>query len=293
MSTVRHARPAAGSIFARYTRPRSSPLPRRPSLLTGVHAEESRGPSLESRPRPAALNPLLLLLLAGLSLRLVLAFLVLPGSGFESDVTTYSFWARRLYELGPGGFYDPGVFADYPPAYLYVMWLGAHLTAFLNGGTLPGPDVLKLGPIVADVLVAFVLYRLVRSWSAARPDRDRLALLAAALYLFNPVTWYDSAIWGQTDAVGALVVLLGIGALVRGNSEGAGALAILAALVKPQFGVLLIPIVGAVLLRRHLIAPGSGPRNRPWVPAAVRPWFERQQGPLRLVSSAVVGLALL
>jgi Gpi18-like mannosyltransferase len=291
-----HRAPAtspAVSTFGRYTRRARHRFPGDHRFLTGVHAEESRGPSPEGRPWPQALNPLLLLLLAGLALRLVLAFLILPNSGFETDIATYSFWANRLHELGPGGFYDPGVFADYPPGYLTVMWLGGHVAAFLNGGTLPSADALKLGPIVADILVAFVLYRLVRSWTRSRPDHDRLALAAAALYLFNPVTWYDSAIWGQTDAVGALVVLLGVGALVRGNSEGAGALAVLAALVKPQFGVLLVPVVGAVLLRRHLISPGSGPRNRPWVPAAVRPWFERQHGPLRLVSSAVVGLVVL
>ena len=33
-----------------------------------------------------------------------------------------------------------------------------------------------------------------------------LGLIAAALYVFNPVTWYDAAVWGQTDSVGALVL---------------------------------------------------------------------------------------
>ena len=61
--------------------------------------------------------------------------------------------------------------------------------------------------MLADIGVAFILFHIVRGWLGEdRPERDRLGLIAAALYLFNPVTWYDSAIWGQTDAVGALVV---------------------------------------------------------------------------------------
>ncbi|HSH21475.1 MAG TPA: hypothetical protein VK992_02505, partial [Candidatus Caenarcaniphilales bacterium] len=204
----------------------------------------------------------MILLLLGLVLRLTIAYVVWPGSGFETDIATYNAWANRLYELGPGRFYDPLVFADYPPAYLYVLWLGSHLMAFLHGGDFAAVsvDVLKLGPILADVALAALLFVVARRWAGERRDAQRVGLVAAGLYLFNPVTWYDSAVWGQTDAIGALVILLCVAALVRGNSEGAAALAVLAALVKPQFGVVIAPIVAAVLLRRHLLAPGSGPR---------------------------------
>ena len=244
----------------------------------------------------AATPALVILLLLGLVLRLTIAYVLWPASGFESDIASYTAWAHRLYELGPGRFYEPGVFADYPPAYLYLLWIGSHVTAFVHGGNLAAvsSDVLKLGPILADIGVAAALYAICRRWARERPDAQRLGLIAAGLYLFNPVTWYDSALWGQTDSVGALVILLCVAALIRGNSEGAAVLAVLAALVKPQFGIVVAPIVAAVLLRRHLFAPGSGPRNRPWAPSAgVRDWLSREQGLIRLVSSAAIGLATL
>ncbi|HUG48206.1 MAG TPA: phospholipid carrier-dependent glycosyltransferase [Candidatus Limnocylindria bacterium] len=259
--------------------------------MTAPQAE--RAPSADG-----AAPALVTLLLAGLLLRLTIAYVLLPGSGFESDIGTFTAWALRMAEVGPGGFYAPDVFADYPPAYLYVLWLlggTAHLLSDLTG-TAPASiaaGLIKLPPMLADVGIGLLLYLLVRSWLLARLDRHRLGLLAAAIYLFNPVTWYDSAIWGQTDAVGALVLLLGVAALIRGNSEGAVALAVLAGLVKPQFGVVLVPLVGVVLLRRHLFAPGSGPRHRPRVPQAVRGWFEEERGPWRLLSSGVVGMLLL
>ncbi len=107
----------------------------------------------------------------------------------------------------------------------------------------------------------------------------------------NPVAFYDSALWGQTDAAGALILLLGLAALIRGNSEGAAALAATAALVKPQFGVVLIPIVVAVLLKRHLLQEGSGPRHEPWAPARLRAWLAREQGPLRLLTAIAAAWA--
>lgn len=62
--------------------------------------------------------------------------------------------------------------------------------------------LLKLPPIAADLAIAALLY-----WAGRRWFGDRTGLVAAALYLFIPVTWYDSAIWGQVEAVGTLAML--------------------------------------------------------------------------------------
>ena len=60
-------------------------------------------------------------------------------------------------------------------------------------------------------------------WFAGRPRAATLALAAAALYLFNPVTWYDSAIWGQVDAFGALFSLAtGVAVLRKCYARPAG-----------------------------------------------------------------------
>jgi Gpi18-like mannosyltransferase len=239
-----------------------------------------------------------ILLLVGLLLRLFLAYVLLPGSGFESDIGTFTAWARQLADSGPGPFYATAGFADYPPGYLYVLWLIGGLGNILaplanNDATAVTTALIKLPAIVCDLGIGYVLYRMVRAWRAPRADANRLALIAAAAYVFNPVTWYDSAIWGQTDAVGTLVVLLAVWALIRGNAEGASLLAIVAAVIKPQFGVLVLPIVGVVLLRRHLVQPDEQPRNQVLLPARLRGWFEYERGPWRLVSSAVVALLVL
>ena len=235
-----------------------------------------RSPGEPVRPLSAlALSPaIVVLLLAGLALRLLIAYVLFPGSGFESDLSSYASWASSMAEYGPAGFYANAGFADYPPAYLYVLWL----VGTLSGAAVSATELIKLPPILLDVLVGFVIYRLVRGWTWPSPRSEALALAAAALYVFNPVSFYDSALWGQTDAAGALVILLGLAALIRGNSEGAAAFAATAALVKPQFGVVLIPIVAAVLIKRHLLRSGSGPRQAPWAPRRAGGLAERASG---------------
>jgi dolichyl-phosphate-mannose--protein O-mannosyl transferase len=240
----------------------------------------------------SATPALIILLLAGLALRLAIAYVFFPDSGFKTDLSTYTSWALTLADHGASAFYASAGFSDYPPAYLYILWpigLVAKLVAPGDPASV-AQTLIKLPPIFVDLVVGTLLYFLVAGW--ARPGRraEALGLAAAALYVFNPVTWYDSALWGQTDAIGALVLLAGVAALIRGNSEGAAGLAVLAALVKPQYGVVLVPLVGVVLLKRHLLS--NGPRNTAWGPGRLRAWLSREQGPVRILTSALVGVAV-
>ena len=254
--------------------------------------------AIRARGARTAIGSLAVLLLVGLLLRLTIAYVLLPGSGFESDIGTFTAWAMQLGQHGPSTFYATAGFADYPPGYLYVLWLlgglGNLLAPFAGGDAGAATAALiKLPPMLLDIAVGALLYFLVTRWRANRPDAARLGLIAAALYVLNPVTWYDSAVWGQTDAVGALILLLTVAALMRGNSEGASVLAVLAALIKPQFGVVALPVVAIVLIRRHLLRPGTNPRNRVLLPDRLRQWFEVEDGFWRLVSSAVSALVVL
>jgi hypothetical protein len=67
------------------------------------------------------------ILVFGLALlvRLALAVVILPDGGHRSDLAILTVWARDLASNGPGSFYRPdsGFFSDYPPAYLYVLWI--------------------------------------------------------------------------------------------------------------------------------------------------------------------------
>ncbi|MDQ4024592.1 MAG: hypothetical protein M3217_03740, partial [Actinomycetota bacterium] len=188
---------------------------------------------------------------SGFLLRVLLA----RGGGFPADIAIFQSWAARLAEVGPGDFYAPDVFADYPPGFLYVLWPLGELGNAVFGGVVP-PFLLKLTAIVADVALAYVVMRLASVVAAARGlDRWWVPPAAAAAILFNPPIVFLSSVWGQVDTVAALYVLGGIllfvkdGASARSEAAGAALLA-LAFATKPQTAF-LFPVIALVLVMRH------------------------------------------
>ena len=86
--------------------------------------------------------------------------------------------------------------------------------------------------------------------------RDRLALAAAAVAVLNPISWFDSVVWGQADSFGVVFVLLGLRELWRDRPERAAIYTVIAAIIKPQLGI-LIPLVAVVTIRRALRPSGG------------------------------------
>lgn len=227
-----------------------------------------------------------IVLLAGVALRLVLAFVVFPQSGLWSDIRLFADWSLTLADVGPGGFYQGVTFSDYTPGYLVVLWLfgvGMKTVAQLTGGAAGEliPIWIKLPGILVDVLVAAVFYGAIRRWHGPGMRGERWAVAVAAIYLFVPVTWYDSALWGQVDAIGVLAGGLALIWLIDRRPELAAGTAMAAALLKPQFA-LFLPIVAIVLLRRTLHRPRHEAGG----------WRD-PEGPVRLLTAALAALAVL
>ena len=63
------------------------------------------------------------------ALALLVRVLIAPRLGFYGDLRLFKMWATQLDEVGLHRFYAQGQFADYPPGYLYVLWLLGKLSA--------------------------------------------------------------------------------------------------------------------------------------------------------------------
>jgi hypothetical protein len=183
------------------------------------------------------------LLLLGLALRFIIAYVLLPGSGFPTDLSSFQGWSSQLVAQTPLGFYDKAGFLDYPPVYLLFLWVLGLLFAPLGGLS----DAVKLIPIFGDMALAYLVFGMAQDLGASR----RRALIAAAIVILNPITWFNSAIWGQADVVGSVFMLLGLRELLRDRRELAAVFAVIAALTKIQLGILGV-LVGLVILRRSL-----------------------------------------
>ena len=127
--------------------------------------------------------------------------------------------------------------------------------------------------------------------------RRRLALAAAFVAVVNPISWFDSVVWGQVDSVGVVFLLLGLRELWRDHPERAAIFTVIAALIKPQLGI-LIPILALVTIRRAFWpvrdAGGRGRRRaarrrRASGPASLA-WERRTDHPIRIVTTGVVAL---
>jgi predicted membrane-bound dolichyl-phosphate-mannose-protein mannosyltransferase/Gpi18-like mannosyltransferase len=174
------------------------------------------------------------LIAVGVALRLV----TLRSPGFPSDVATFEAWAMRVAELGPGRFYEPGYFSDYPPGYLYVL---GFLGSILKGELLH--LAVKAMSIPADIAIALIAARLV--WSAAGRAS---AVLAAGLWMLSPGPIFAGPYWGQVDAVGTVPLMAALVFAGRGRWASAGVLAGVAAMVKPQFGIALVVVLAAAAI---------------------------------------------
>ena len=211
--------------------------------------DSPRGREATETSAATAIPAILVLLAAGLALRLIIAYVIFPGSGFPNDLGAFQAWGNDIARNGPVGFYDRQSFIDYPPVYLLLLGV----VSLLTGGSI-GEGV-KILPILADLALAGVVWVMVQELGGS----GRRALITAAIVLFNPITWFNSAIWGQADAVGSILLLLGLRELQRDRREVASGLAVLAVLTKMQLGILGF-VVGFVVLRRSL-APRTGGRD--------------------------------
>jgi dolichyl-phosphate-mannose-protein mannosyltransferase len=187
----------------------------------------------------------------------VLRLVIVPRAGFYGDLGLFNDWAIRLARVGPHHFYVQGRLQDYPPGYLYVLWLTGKITAA------PGYLALKLPAIAADLVLAWIAGTFAARIAPARMARRwPVRTLVAASVLFNPAIIGLSAVWGQVDSVPAVLVLSSLLLLVTGERSlardiGAFLLFAVAFAIKPQ-AAFVLPVMLYALFRRYLHQPERG-----------------------------------
>jgi len=113
-----------------------------------------------------------------------------------------SHWFDHLRENGFRGFKTG--FSDYAPPYLYLLWLATHLP-------LSKLYAIKSISLIGDFALAFVVLLLVK----LRYDRRPVWLAAFAAVLFAPSIFFNSALWGQCDAIYTTFLLAALYCLLR------------------------------------------------------------------------------
>ena len=143
-----------------------------------------------------------------LLIRLVLVIVLLqPGYQVNDDLLRYGDWGRIAYQYGVNDTYTMRHISfgaspnNQPPGTVYIdaaMYSLANTYSHVSGGSFTQiyNFCLKLPSILADLLIGSFIYFCVK-----RKTTQKMALFASALFLFNPIVIYNSAVWGQTDAL--------------------------------------------------------------------------------------------
>ena len=125
--------------------------------------------------------------------------------GHDTDMNCFLAWANTVYEGGFGSFYQSEAFHDYPPGYMYVLYVIGMIRHHFSMEAFGATSILltKMPAIICDLLTGTLIYKV-----ASKKFQGTGVLFLAGAYLFNPAIFMNSAIWGQVDAVFTLFVAL-------------------------------------------------------------------------------------
>jgi hypothetical protein len=155
------------------------------------------------------------LLLIALLFRLVL----IPSPGFEADISFWKSWGLAVRDFGIvkalpyTNFNYPTPFAYVlgGMAYVYSYFADPHnFNQFWDNSNLLFLAIAKSLPIAADFGIFAIILWIGKN--AKRLNFPSLPTtfysLLAFLYLLNPLSFFDGALWGQVDSVGVFLFLL-------------------------------------------------------------------------------------
>ena len=165
--------------------------------------------------------------------------------GHSTDIVCFSAWADTMAAHGARGFYATGMFADYPPGYMYVLWGIGELRRLLDISydSALFTIMLKLPAICADLGSAYLVYHFARK----KGMEDAPALFVLGVAAFLPVAAFISGGWGQIDSLLALC-LVGVVLLFANDKRIlAGVIYGIAILMKPQ-ALMAGPLLAVVYL---------------------------------------------
>lgn len=125
--------------------------------------------------------------------------------GFKVDIGCFSSWGSMMASRGISGFYEEGMFCDYPPLYMIVLGIISSIGNLfkLNLQEGIGLALLKSPAMICDIISAIMLAKITK-----KHLDEKVSVLIGIGYLFLPTAIVNSAVWGQVDSILVLFMLL-------------------------------------------------------------------------------------
>lgn len=198
--------------------------------------------------------------------RVILSFII-----WHPDMNNHIDWGIRFFEYGPSKFFAPEsnvwsfTWPNQPPGTIYMFagirklfelifsifwWINVKIPAFPSiiityFESNLYPALLKLPGIISDFGIAILIYKLIKTVKS-----EKIAILGALMFLFNPVVWYNSSVWGQTDPIINFFALLAFFYLLKRKLIPAIFFLAISFYIKISLAI-FIPIFAIVAIRQR------------------------------------------
>jgi len=215
------------------------------------------------------MKKLFVIFLLAFLLRISVLFL-----GYHGDLNNQISWGTLAIERGLNGFYEgtswPNSSPNQPPLTILLLagvagvWQLIHsLSWYLNDHISFFPSsfiwfweakgmilMMKLPSIVADLGIGWLIYQYLRKQKAIN---NKQVLLVTGVWLFNPLVWYNSSVWGQTDSIVNLLGLLAVFSLLHKRLRWTASWFTLSVLFKGSLTYFAPILLLIALIQRHSI----------------------------------------
>lgn len=171
-----------------------------------------------------------------------LGLIAVPSHGYDSFA--YKHWSWRLVYEPLGRFYidDGQAFPDHLPGDLWLFKILGTVSRLVY------PDIIIYGPVYGalislmaisfDAILAITLLLIGRAIG-----RGRTGAIAAMAYWCAPAPIFVASVWGQIDGISIALAVIALGLGIIGRFSIAFIVLTLCVLVKPQFGMLALPLL--------------------------------------------------
>lgn len=179
----------------------------------------------------------------GLAIALALhLFLISLPIAFWVDMNLYKDWAITMVQQGFANFYNYSTNCDYPPTYLYVLWMIGKIFQFFDPNFSHTDGLLlmvliKLPPVLADIGSALLITEILKPHTT-----EATAHKLGLLYAFNPLMLFVSGVWGQVDGLMNFLMLLAFYLIQQNYVIRSGLLIAVMIIIKPQ-GLFFAPFL--------------------------------------------------
>ena len=186
-----------------------------------------------------------LIFLIAAAVNILIRIPLFKAAPFPTDMGCFKAWALRMADLGPGGFYSPGYFCDYPPFALYILGAAGWIVKAFSwdGHEFLFSAAVKLPALLCDLGTAWLILQLLRRKS------PRLGLLLAVIYMYLPAVLYNSSYWGQVDTYYMFLMILAFYLIVKDKPALAAVCVAASLLTKAQTMAFLPVLVFFMVLR--------------------------------------------